>query len=141
MDKIIIDGIDVSGCKLHIKDMANLEVCCSLHFISDNAGMDIVDYYCKDCPNCYYKQLQREKEINAELNLQNERLVGEKYKLNEQLISKTNKLQIATEALGNGQYMDCEHCPRGNDKKCYSSDDCKEVYKAYFAQALERIKE
>ena len=52
MDKeqIIIDGIDVSGCEHHRKCI-----------LPDNIGCKIDDFLCCDKPNCYFKQLQKEK--------------------------------------------------------------------------------
>ena len=50
-----------------------------------------------------------------------------------------DKLKIATEALKNLSFLDCEHCPKAINKQCYSSDDCKDVYRSYAQQALEQI--
>lgn len=45
---IIIDGVDVSGCKHHRKCI-----------LPDNIGCEIDDFLCCDKPNCDYKQLVR----------------------------------------------------------------------------------
>ena len=53
---ILINGVDVSGCEFH----SNLTMDCNL--------MPLQNLACEKCPNCYYKQWQREKDKNAALN-------------------------------------------------------------------------
>lgn len=50
---ILIHGVDVSGCEFH----SNLTIDCNL--------MPLQNLACENCPNCYYKQFQREKDKNA----------------------------------------------------------------------------
>jgi len=55
-DKIMIDGVDVSGCNMKCKDGD-----CALYYAdlsSDNNELEY-GYECADNPNCYYKQLTR----------------------------------------------------------------------------------
>ena len=58
--QIIIDGVDVSGCK-HYENhtLYDCNETCEI-----NGG--IVCTKCKEHPNCYYKQLQREKQSSQE---------------------------------------------------------------------------
>ncbi len=63
----IIDGIDVSTCRNitfehHDGKVTRFNVC--------ECGVQGVEYYnmmCSDNPDCYYKQLQREKQKNKKL--------------------------------------------------------------------------
>ena len=62
--QIIIDGVDVSGCKYYIADNGvQYNGCCEL---TDICECNKEDYFCDDNPNCYYKQLQREKQDSQE---------------------------------------------------------------------------
>lgn len=56
MEEIIIDGVNVAGCEF-------LRHC----VIPDNEGCKIDDSLCCDVGNCYYKQLKRLEQKNAEL--------------------------------------------------------------------------
>lgn len=58
MEEIIIDGVDVTGCE---------------HRFDDNLCALIDQYFCEDS-DCYYKQLKRLEQENAELKAENERL-------------------------------------------------------------------
>ena len=55
--QIIIDDIDVSGCDFYI-DSKNLEF---------NCKQTPQSYFCKNQPNCYYKQLKRKEQECDEL--------------------------------------------------------------------------
>lgn len=60
IDKQIIDGVDVSGCSYgEIKEGIFK---CSCEYNVRSASM-----FCKDNPNCYYKQLKRKEQKNEEL--------------------------------------------------------------------------
>lgn len=64
MDKeIIIDGVKVEECSYYNKD--NTPYCC-----------EVWDNEC-EAQNCYYKQLKRLEQENAELKAENERLKEE----------------------------------------------------------------
>lgn len=54
--QIIIDGVDVNGCEFYIGSK-NLEF---------NCKQTPQSYFCKNQSNCYYKQLQREKQNSQE---------------------------------------------------------------------------
>ena len=56
-DKQIIDDVDVSGCDFYI-DSKNLEF---------NCKQTPQSYFCKNQPNCYYKQLKRKQQECDEL--------------------------------------------------------------------------
>ena len=61
-DKIIIDGVDVSGCEFF--DGGEILDGCSLGYIEDP-----VDNYTPNCHNnnCYYKQLKRTQNVLQEI--------------------------------------------------------------------------
>ena len=75
-DEIIIDGVNVAGC-IHfwnINEAKNLKLC-KINF--DNVyfsnGLPLAEK-CKEHKNCYYKQLKRLEQENAELKQENEEL-------------------------------------------------------------------
>lgn len=78
-EQIIKDGVNVKKC-IYLNPFNEYE--CFLYASTAS------ERFCEGT-NCYYKQLQREKQTNEELNKQLEKLVDEKYKLNEQLSNKT----------------------------------------------------
>ena len=60
MDKqIIIDGVDVSGCK-HFKNTT----CIADYLLTD---MNFSEAKCELCKNCYYKQLKRKEQALDEI--------------------------------------------------------------------------
>ena len=92
--QIIIDGVDVSGCIFH-----------SLTIMS-YAGCNY--YKCFECAcechnDCYYKQLKRKERECEKINLTNERLVAEKYIMNEEILKLKAKEQ------------ECEELKKAND--------------------------
>lgn len=72
--KIIIDSIDVSECECFIEKMDfpnNLE---GGYYNQNNLcecgvqGVESYPFFCKDNPNCYFKQLKRkEEELNCDV--------------------------------------------------------------------------
>lgn len=58
--QIIIDGVDVSGCEWIREFGLDSEYICTCNSPNKTSG------YCKDNPNCYYKQLQQEKQNSQE---------------------------------------------------------------------------
>ena len=62
--QIIIDGVDVSGCKYYIADNGVQYNGC--YELTDICECNKEDDFCDDNPNCYYKQLQREKQDSQE---------------------------------------------------------------------------
>lgn len=69
-EKVMIDGCDVSGCEHFNKDFScpnNLEGgYYNEHNVCECAAQGVItlNLFCKDNPDCYYKQLQRAKEEN-----------------------------------------------------------------------------
>ena len=55
--QIIVDDVDVGGCEFYI-DSKNLEF---------NCKQTPQSYFCKNQPNCYYKQLKRKEQECEEL--------------------------------------------------------------------------
>ena len=76
--EIIIDGVDVSKC-IHYKNKSCIADYCLTDMPFDEAK-------CKLNPNCYFKQLKRKEQECEEINLRNERLVVEKYTMNEEIL-------------------------------------------------------
>lgn len=72
MDKVMIDGVDVSECKHHCLEDEIPEI--PLAGKSSICGEEYIARYCAECPNCYYKQLQRARAEIEELKLENEKL-------------------------------------------------------------------
>lgn len=71
--EIIIDGVDVSGCDCFITQMDfpnNLE---GGYYNQNNLcecgvqGVESYSFFCKDNPNCYYKQLKRKEDLINEI--------------------------------------------------------------------------
>ena len=63
-EKIIIDSVDVSTCKHYIN---------STH-LDYNCNKTPASTYCKNNPDCYFKQLKRKEQECEELKKQNEKL-------------------------------------------------------------------
>ena len=78
--EIIIDGVDVSGCEFY--QIAENELYPKAQYCGSMRTT-----FCENEPNCYYKQLKRLEQENAELKAENERLKEEKENLIEQLVT------------------------------------------------------
>lgn len=73
MDKeIIIDGVDVTGCEF-IGDIKNKFVKCT-SWVHNSKKQVSGHWDCEENKACYYKQLKRLEQENAELKAENERL-------------------------------------------------------------------
>lgn len=158
--EIIIDGVDVSGCVLF--ENADNEMGCALTCCGGCKGKDC-DYKqlqrktaeCEELNTKYTEVLNLAKqnadaneyclrdleEENAKLKTESEELKKTAITLSQGLSIHSKKLQIATEALKNLSFLDCRHCPKAKNRQCYSSDDCKDVYRSYAQQALNEIEE
>ena len=64
--QILIDGVDVSGCEYFLKGYCY----CINHIVERMSENE----FCKDNPNCYYKQLLRKEQECEELKDLNTRL-------------------------------------------------------------------
>ena len=64
--QIIIDGVDVSGCEWIREVGLDSQYICTCNSPNKTSG------YCKDNPNCYYKQLKRKEQECEELKKVNE---------------------------------------------------------------------
>lgn len=60
--EIIIDGVNVAGCGYFCETDKECSICGM-----GTSGEDTFCRYCKDNPSCYYKQLKRLEQENAEL--------------------------------------------------------------------------
>ena len=102
--QIIIDGVDVSGCdRLNTFPMQfgePHEIC--LTSLEQWGGQE---KYCKDRPNCYYKQLKRKEQECEELKIyieSNEQQVKEVETLvmdNDRLINELDQLKAENNLL------------------------------------------
>lgn len=89
--QIIIDGVDVSGCKCIIEDYQrannfegryeHIKNVCEL----GERGAEYYNLFCKDNPNCYYKQLKRKEQECQEV-------MDNYVKLDNQRVREYNKL-------------------------------------------------
>ena len=154
--QIIIDGVDVSGCR-NIKyehkwwNMAgheqNSENVCALSF-DKNADFE-EDLLCQDTPNCDYKQLKRKEQECEELKIyieSNEQQVKEVETLvmdNDRLINELDQLKFdyaELEKRHNDSFEQFKQLKAENDelkKKCNiytcgicgNKEDCNKLYK------------
>ena len=62
--KIYIDGTDISGCEWIREIELDSEYICACNSLNKTSS------YCKDNPNCYYKQLARKEQECKELKKQ-----------------------------------------------------------------------
>lgn len=66
MGKVIIDGVDVSGCEF-FSDMSNGKPDTRCECYKDMYGFNTNCKHNKDAKNCYYKQLKRKEQECEEL--------------------------------------------------------------------------
>lgn len=130
MEEIIIDGVNVAGCEQRF---------------GDNKCALLDQYFCENNPDCFYKQLKRLQQENAELKAYKD--VNEDFKTawaelkaeNERLknvIEETNDFisDISTCGL---KYDD--RCPDNLDElQCCIEDLCNKFSK--YKQTLQEIK-
>ena len=113
--QIIIDGVDVSGCEWFGQIDLDINVICTSN------SPKKCNTYCKDIPNCYYKQLKR-KEQKCE---------GLKRDLHKNFEAK-NKLHLIIDRLLEAS---------GYDTNTASAEDFEDVYEnmRYEKQQLEQF--
>ena len=94
MDKdkqIIIDGVDVSGCKYYLfrEQQPNGERCCGMGLVDCNGNDCLYKKYKRKEQECEAYKMEAEEgiEINAELKAKNDELKG-KVKLYEEIIQR-----------------------------------------------------
>ena len=147
---IIIDGVDVSGCKYF--DCCNKE-CKAEYYIMH--GYEIVKYdSCIDNPNCYYKQLiRKERECQqamdnyVQLDLQRVKEYNELvdlYKAKEQECEEL-KEELQAQRAFTAHEQKLIYCV-AYDETCKTDNDCKQekcIFKdnIKFKQTLAEIKE
>ncbi len=86
--EIIINGVNISECKYRRDGIFTSDDYCRLYELHEYDHID-----CKDNPNCYFKRLKRKEQECEEINLTNERLVAEKYTLNEEILRFNKKVK------------------------------------------------
>ena len=117
--QIIIDGIDVSGCEWIREVGLDSEYICTCNSPNKTSG------YCKDNPNCRYKQLKR-KEQECE-------------KLKEKLFRKEAVIDFA--CCPSYGYRDNDIEPTCTKTFCYDVESCEYKTMIKYEQALTEIKE
>ena len=129
--EIIIDGVDVSGCdELWLNSEKNYDSKC-IRFKDVYSQCS----YCKDNPNCEYKQLQKEKFEN----LNNRQMVESAENLiyeNSELIKNLKEKEQECEEL-KAQLNDMA-CMDDNNVLCYPRQELKKECERY-KQALDKI--
>lgn len=82
---IIIDGVDVSGCKLYRDEVSFVggetitDVCSIWIWQRDYSGLEpscVMKCHCSDNSNCYYKQYKRKEQECEELKATLEVIAG-----------------------------------------------------------------
>lgn len=111
--EVIINGIDVSKCVFNYS-----EICC-----------EIDEEYCFKDNNCYYKQLKHKEQECKKINSTNERLIAEKYALNEEIL-RLKKKKEENEKFYLTKYAN-------KDSYCLELEHERNQYK----QALDEIEE
>ncbi len=86
--EIIINDINVTGCEHRYA-----KECMTVWASGGSHALHKV--LCYNSPNCYFKQLKRKEQECEEMNLANEKLVDEKYKLNLLI----NRYQLALDEI------------------------------------------
>lgn len=139
-NEIIIDGVNVAGCEEYFEQSG--EVVCAL----------IDQYFCEGNPDCYYKQLKRLEQENAELKAENERLLHQKNTMTAQYsicyatlaeIKKiAGKLTCKPEECGmnkpdwNGEVYGCNAGQDAKDLAC-----CPSALANYILQKISEVME
>jgi len=125
-EEIIIDGVNVAGCKYYTP------TCVSTHLW----GALTKSNKCEDNPNCYYKQLKRLEQENKELKIyiesnkqqveeaemlvmDNDRLQQEVENLKDTIYYDIEKYRIALEEIREIVKVDCKGCTA----ECDCDDD------------------
>lgn len=143
IEKIIIDGVDVSGCIDYCK---RDKVSC-LHLLSDK---------CSENPNCYYKQLQRAtSQYNAVLeqnkSLQSDILLArsevsqktdyirEQLEIIKQLKDKNRELRIETTRLSNERTIDIKKQLKQKENELAHQKTLTETYRACYLAKYEDL--
>ena len=113
--EIIIDGVDVSGCSYGEIEKDIFE--CSCEYNVRSASM-----FCKDNPNCYFKQLKRKEQEYEELRKYHNKCCEEFENEKQALLEKYNQVSIN---FYNGDYCNTEHCSLLKAKE----QECEELKK------------
>lgn len=111
-DKQIIDGIDVSGCECFIEKMDFPNNLKGGYYNQNNLcecgvqGVESYPFFCKDNPNCYYKQLKEKEKECEELEklykeLQDDMLACNKCRATIKLQQQLDQLKKTNEELKN----------------------------------------
>jgi len=98
-DKIIIDGIDISGC-VHLDEWKHCNICKELIKTIPNRYQCLTeqDLRCEYYSNCYYKQLKRLEQENASLK--------EEIEIRDNLSEKFRKEALSWANIANGYQKD-----------------------------------
>lgn len=135
--QIIIDGVDVSECEYYNKDDKTCRE------VNGNYDTDICEFDKCENSNCYYKQLQREKQKNnrldkrltsfmngdgCSLKQQLDQLKAEKEEFKQTLIEIQQDLEFAT-------YCESQECG------CDDPNECLECTKKQIIQKISEMED
>ena len=109
-DEIIIDGVDVSECGHYHYEKCEIDY--------EEWNNQIIRYNeCQNNPNCYYKQLAREKEEIKELRRYHNKCCKENTEKFKHWLEKYNRL---SRDFYNGKYCNKENCSllKAKEQEC-----------------------
>lgn len=139
-EQIIIDGVDVSECKhLYSRWSGSLpkDTCAEYDYINNPEDDGLINL-CKTHPNCYYKQLQKEKfeNLNNRQMVENaENLIYENSELYKNLKEKEQECEELKKA---NQHIDTNRQCKGSKLKRIEEliSDCETGYTDAFIQKI-----
>lgn len=102
----MIDGVDVSGCKgfyIHDRSTTNIDY----WMYGQCKSSKEYGCYCRNNPNCYFKQLKRKEQEYEELRQYHNKCCKEFENEKQALLEKYNQVSIN---FYNGDYCNTEHC-------------------------------
>ena len=123
---IIVDSIDVSECEFLWKEKLPKRFC-------NNGNLDCD---CNSNPNCYFKQLKRKEQECEEINLKNERLVVEKYTMDEEIL----KLKQALDEIERYCKDVCDSCKKFTPNR-QSDISCRFCQDTRILNIINKVKE
>ena len=118
-EPIYLDGVDVSGCKgfyIHDRSTTNIDY----WMYGQCKSSKEYGCYCRNNPNCYFKQLKRKEQEYEELRQYHNKCCKEFENEKQALLEKYNQVSIN---FYNGDYCNTEHCSLLKTKE----QECEEL--------------
>ena len=109
--QIIINEVDVSWCEWIREIELDSEYICTCNSLNKTSS------YCKDNPNCYYKQLARKEQEYEELRQYHNKCCEEFENEKQELLEKYNQV---SRDFHNGKYCNKENCSllKAKEQEC-----------------------